>query len=1112
MVFHQINRRLPRPITFSQISLSIIPPGVRIHGIDSLPVAPGSRISFRSARVTIPLTSLFSSSRRINLQVDAPRIVLTPLPKKDGARQAAMPFKLNRVTITGGDFEFSKGRYRIELLNMDLKSYKVEDRIFYNLKSPHMKIIFPFSKELVRIEGDMSATVSQQGKRIQVQRLNWNTADFQITGNGRTLESGGFHFNIGFRGSTFNVLEPLLGALSTQGMAYANAVVAGDPDGRVSVNGRFRFPEMRINGEAFQAVRGNASWNSRSNRIQVKLALNDRGNPGQLDVTSRSGLTLLQLADLAGDKLAKVIDIYDDVPLDGRVSNGTIRIRGRRIQGEVSIEPWPKPRPGFNIGGTLDFTYNTRLKQASFHSSELRARFGILALRGETDGRRKGVRLRTQGEIKDFSQVNKYTKFFANVDLEPWKLQGGRGRFDLDLTKRGSRLDFVSHLDVKGTRANGAAISRLDGTINGQGRSVRGRFVFTDPELRGSAEFLKDDDHLEITFPEVHGSMAGIFQILDLETGLAGNGSGTCVYYLDNRSKQPRIRGRFAAPQLNFYDFPFEDVSGRFETNTKRLELSDLKYRFMQGDGNAALTLDYDRREYEVKGECENIRLQSMVKMLGGRGKVEFSGAGVFNQDPITARFSVDEIHLYPDRKGRLEGAARIFTDFSGFTLKAEGEIARGDTLSPAGLELSLRGDQFKGEFNLRLHDLNLVIPWKFNRGTLDITGQISSASSAKTDIRGIVRFNGAVLSIPNFSHALENFQGFLTFDNGSFSLKSFRATMGGGPVEGNGVISWDQGELRDFFFSLSGRDMTLYPIDRTVFTMDADLNLKRRDRKILVQGNLNFRDAVWEREVDEGIAFYTDPEVDSSGSGVMKLLEYDLKLNGRENIRMRNSFGDITGTFNLHLTGSSDFPRLAGTMESRKGSIFFSDHKFNLVKGRVTFNNRFVIDPMINMESETFIKNYRIRFNVKGISSRLQPEFQSSPPLARQDILALLSLGELFKRPTSTEMSSQIGTTGLITNQLTEEIQKRARKFGIDLVMKIDPVIAGTSREGTSRLTVGTSIARNLLIIYSTNISSLRQEIYYLQYQLSPSISLIGMHNQDGNFSLDIRYRRRRY
>jgi len=60
--------------------------------------------------------------------------------------------------------------------------------------------------------------------------------------------------------------------------------------------------------------------------------------------------------------------------------------------------------------------------------------------------------------------------------------------------------------------------------------------------------------------------------------------------------------------------------------------------------------------------------------------------------------------------------------------------------------------------------------------------------------------------------------------------------------------------------------------------------------------------------------------------------------------------------------------------------------------------------------------------------------------------------------------------------------------------------------------LTVGTSIARNLLIVYSTNISSLRQEIYYLQYQLSPSISLIGMHNQDGNFSIDIRYRRRRY
>jgi len=1069
-------------------------------------------ISFRSARITIPLASLFSSSRRINLQVDAPRIVLTP--RKGAATRGGQPraLRLNRVAINGGNLVFNKGKYRLDLLELNLKSYKVQENIYYSLTSPHMKLIFPFSGEQVRIEGDMSANLSQQGERIIVQRLTWNTADFQVTLNGRTLENGGFRFNAGFRGSAYHVLEALLDDLSLRGLTYANAVVAGDPEGRVSINGRFRFPEMGIATEKFRGVRGTVQWNSRSDRIQVNCTLGEKDNPRHLDVTSRHGLTNLRLSGFAAGRVARVIDIYDSVPLNGRVVAGDISIRGRRIEGKVTLDPWPEPRDGLNVGGTIDFAYHTRRKQSSFQSRELKTGFGIISLSGETDGRRQRVRVNTRGRIYDFSRVNPYTVFFTGIDLTPWSVQGGKGRFDLDLTKVGRGIDFVSHLDVKDARSNGVPIGSMTGTINGRGRAVRGRFSFSDPQIRGIAEFLKDDDKLKINFPEVEGSTAVIFRILDLDIGLTGKGSGTCLYRLDSGDEKPRISGTFSAPHLDFYDFPFQDVSGVFSTDTERLDLSDLRYRFMEGTGTADLMINYDRKEYDIRGGCRDMRMQAIVPGLKGGAAIEFTGAGTFNRDPIRAAISVDNLHLYPDRGGKLAGQASIFTDFSDFNLKAEAQISRGETNSPATLDLGLRDGRLQGEFKLNLHDLNMIIPWKFNQGKIDITGRISGNESGETDLRGIVRFNGTVISIPNFSHALENFQGFLTFDNGDFSLKSFQASMGGGRVEGNGLLSWAEGELSNLFFSLSGRGMTLYPIDRTMFTVDADLTLKRKDAKILVQGNLNFRDGIWEREIDEGVSFYTDPEVDSSESGLSKLLEYDLKLTGTQNIRMRNSFGDINGSFNLRLTGTPDFPRLSGIMESRRGTVFFYDHKFNLVKGRVTFNNRFVIDPIINLESETFIKNYRIRFNVKGVSSRLRPEFQSSPPLAQQDILALLSLGELFQRQASTEMSSQIGTTGLITSQVTEEIQKRARKFGIDLVMKIDPVIAGTAREGTSRLTVGTSIARNLLIVYSTNISSLRQEIYYLQYQLSPSISLIGMHNQDGNFSIDIRYRRRRY
>jgi autotransporter translocation and assembly factor TamB len=205
------------------------------------------------------------------------------------------------------------------------------------------------------------------------------------------------------------------------------------------------------------------------------------------------------------------------------------------------------------------------------------------------------------------------------------------------------------------------------------------------------------------------------------------------------------------------------------------------------------------------------------------------------------------------------------------------------------------------------------------------------------------------------------------------------------------------------------------------------------------------------------------------------------------------------------------------GFIECREGYINFSDKQFDLIKARLVFNNKFIIEPIMNIESESFIKNYRIKFNIKGTSSRPKPELQSSPPLPPRDILTLISLGELFERPTSAELTSQIGTgtAGLIASGLTDQIKKRTKKIFGNYMLKIDPNIsniAGASFEDTSRLIVGKEISKDFLIVYATNFnfSSQRQQVIYLQYHLSPSISLIGMRNEERELSLDIRFRKR--
>jgi len=277
----------------------------------------------------------------------------------------------------------------------------------------------------------------------------------------------------------------------------------------------------------------------------------------------------------------------------------------------------------------------------------------------------------------------------------------------------------------------------------------------------------------------------------------------------------------------------------------------------------------------------------------------------------------------------------------------------------------------------------------------------------------------------------------------------------------------------------------------------------------------LIFHSGVWERDLDEAFSFNTEASLSPSGSSILDNLTYDLKLIARDNFQIDNAFINAPGKFDLRLTGSPKFPVLSGSIESREGFIQMADNKFEIRKARVNWNNKLDNEPIVDLESETFIKNYRIKFNARGTLSHLTPQLVSSPPLPPRDIWTLISLGELFERPTTSELSSQIGegTAGLIAQELTDQIKKRTKKIFGDYLLRIDPNISnisGTSFEDTSRVIIGKSISRDILIVYSTNFSTQRQQVLYVHYQLTPYISLVGMRNEEGRFSIDIRFRKR--
>jgi translocation and assembly module TamB len=217
-----------------------------------------------------------------------------------------------------------------------------------------------------------------------------------------------------------------------------------------------------------------------------------------------------------------------------------------------------------------------------------------------------------------------------------------------------------------------------------------------------------------------------------------------------------------------------------------------------------------------------------------------------------------------------------------------------------------------------------------------------------------------------------------------------------------------------------------------------------------------------------------------------------------------------MRGRFDFTISGNVYAPVILGDIEIIEGNVFFQDRKFRILRGLLSFFNPSTIEPYLSFEGETYVKNYRVNFTLSGFLDKLNPELTSSPPLPPEDVLALLALGEAFKRTPSYDTTTQLSTASLLSIQLSEQAEKGAEKyFSLDR-FRITPFVLGSSAEMTARLTIGKKIARDFSILYSTNLTTQREEITRLEWELSSDFTVVGTRNEEGRFSLDVKIHKR--
>ena len=496
------------------------------------------------------------------------------------------------------------------------------------------------------------------------------------------------------------------------------------------------------------------------------------------------------------------------------------------------------------------------------------------------------------------------------------------------------------------------------------------------------------------------------------------------------------------------------------------------------------------RTPRELKATAE---LQSFAVKIDN---VEVQSEGLIRLEIADQMLLVEELHL--------GGSGTDFT-------------AHGRAHLAGAQEIDLRLD---GSVNLTLfQSLN---PKILARGTLGVNLNAGGTWSRPV-LQGQLEVKNTFVSHNDFPSGLSDLNGVLHFDRNRIQIESLSGTTGGGNVALTGSATYQEGIfLLDFGATAQGVRLRYPP--GVSSTANADLRLTGTSNNPALSGDI----VVTKLAVTPGFDFgaYLEKSrqttVITQSDSLQSRLKLDVHVVTTPELQMQTAIARLSGNADLRVRGTADRPAILGRVEVLEGEINFNGNKYSLERGDVTFANPAKTQPIIDLQATTRVRDYDITVQFRGdasVPNGLKVTWQSEPQLPQADVIALLALGRTQEESAVAAASgSSFGFGGdasnlLINQALNSTVNSRLQRlFGASRV-KVDPqgLATETSVVRGPQVTVEQQVASNVTLTYSTNVSVSNQQIIQLEYNITRTISIVALRDQNGVVSFDFKIRRRR-
>ncbi len=588
------------------------------------------------------------------------------------------------------------------------------------------------------------------------------------------------------------------------------------------------------------------------------------------------------------------------------------------------------------------------------------------------------------------------------------------------------------------------------------------------------------------------------------------------------------------------------------------IELKECQFTVGGGEVSIGGKLGKDQTfDLTLKGEGIDIFpfTNLLFPSLSVLGEVSFSGeiGGDFNSPTVAASVRVDSLNLEGVEMGvlNLELSYRNqLLDFHSIRLRHQVEDYSGSGFIPVNLSLggeapSLEAKplgfflQARGEQLSMFSTLIEELEYLFGDFQADVA---VSGTLKRPQFEGRLNLSNGVLKLADFLEPIYDLEAQLRLENNTIYVEAVNGNLDLQPTTSAGIFQRFWGSLFprkekvgkialsgtvevldldtfNYNLALSGENVPLSHVylDFSAIS-DFDLTLKGFSPPE-VSGVVEIKQLLYQepfsavqpdtRELPTAIDSASwDLNLEVIADNNLWIKNTDLEAEFRSKLKIRRHLGSY---------------QILGDLEAIRGNAFIYGNRFDIVSGKMNFDNIAEIDPQLDFETqirtvyserEEFARGERTYYvYITGTLSAPQLNFavggeRSQREMSQQEILESIALNRpLYEDSVQVGYDQALGqrAQGIFSGYLTKYFETQAaRTLGVETFL-IQPPTDQSLDLGETEVTVGQYISPNVYLRYSRRLSLTSAQEIAAEYRLSRRLSLEGKYDRNRFFHFDL-------